>query len=602
MRSGHESLMAIKVGPNIFALIVAAQIVAFSQPSSIRIAGVGEPPELTGEPKKYTPPSPVMKAFDDAFPKDEKNIEQVKISVEKLTGLLRENPDYSDGFLMRALFNRCIVNSADTEGILNDINAAISTYATQKLPRAHASLADHYSLRAKLEFDTSHYRDALDDLETAIKEDLDHASSIFNSGDTKPDAPPQNICAWGLSDLDLLAQKFPHDYRVVLLRGLYYRSFMNFDVKHFTTAIANLRSALVLNPKSPVIYYLLGRTYAQAVFWPSLLGVPQEQSYKSAIQAYDKAVELDPALSPAYLERASAEYQLKRYQQAIKDFDKLLMLDPENSGAYNDRALAKMNLEQYHPAISDFDEFIKRKKPNWFDLSASYVYENRADCYVKLGQYQDAIADLTKAIALQLGSQGFMFTLRQFRALYPEYNGVSDDVFGRKLHSLFWPQYEYDAIDLSSKKTENDEWAIDEVLKGLYEKRGDAYFANKDFKRGALDFNRVFKGIPIFADTVDRWRLLGSSLGEKYYIDVKTLEFSKSEPERLWLKTVNENETYTVQSYEIDCSGRRVSITSTVLYSANDDVVSTSESDKWQRVVPDSRGEQLYTGMCSGDR
>jgi len=77
----------------------ATRQVALSQPSSIRIAGVDEPPELTGEPKKYTPPSPVMKAFDDALPKDEKNIEQVKISVEKLTELLRENPDYSDGFL-----------------------------------------------------------------------------------------------------------------------------------------------------------------------------------------------------------------------------------------------------------------------------------------------------------------------------------------------------------------------------------------------------------------------------------------------------------------------------------------------------------------------
>jgi len=512
---------------------------------------------------------------------------------------------FFSSLLMRALFNRCMVHSGDTDGVLKDIDAAISNYATQKLPRAHASLSGHYSLRAKVEFDTRHYREALDDLETAMKQDLDGASSIFNSDDTKPDAPPQSICTWGLSDLDLLAQKFPHDYRVVLLRGLYYRHFMNFDTKHFSTGIANLRSALVLNPKSPIIYYLLGRTYAQAVFWPSLLGVPQAESYKSAIQAYDKAVELDPAFAPAYLGRASAEYQLKRYQQAIKDFDKLLTLTPENTGAYNDRGLAKMNLEQYYPAISDFDEVIKRAKPNSFDISASYVYENRADCHVKLGHFEDAIGDLTKAIALQLGSQGFMFNIGQFRALYPEYNDVPDEAFGHKINKLFWPQYEYDVIakNLSSRKSENEEWPIDEVLNGLYEKRGDAYFASMDFKRAVLDFNRIFRGIPMFAHLVNRWRLLESgSSGEKYYLDVKTIEFSKSAPGRLWLKTVNEDETYTLQSYELDCTGRRVNVTSTVVYSANDEVVSSSEINKWQRIVPDSRGERLYAGICSGVR
>ena len=260
-----------------------------------------------------------------------------------------------------------------------------------------------------------------------------------------------------------------------------------------------------------------------------------------------------------------------------------------------------MNLEQYRSAIFDFSEAINREKqPDYDNLWA--MYENRADCYVKVADYRDAIADLTKSIELQLGGQGFLFALRQFRGLYPEYDGVSDETFCRKLHRLFWPQFEYDVIAKQLLESK-DEWAID-FLHELYEKRGDAYFRTNDFRRGVQDFNRIFKGIPIFAEALDRWRLLGASPGgEQHYIDVKTAEFSNSAPSRLWLKTVKKDESYTVQSYELDCKGGRINATSTVLYSPNDEVVRTSEtSGGWRRIVPETLEEQLYNGMCSGVR
>jgi hypothetical protein len=147
---------------------------------------------------------------------------------------------------------------------------------------------------------------------------------------------------------------------------------------------------------------------------------------------------------------------------------------------------------------------------------------------------------------------------------------------------------------------EKDEWAIDFVNE-LYEKRGDAYLRMNDFRRGVQDFNRIIKGIPNYADGMDRWRLLGSSPGgEQHYIDVKTAEFSNSVPARLWLKTVKKDESYTVQAYELDCKGGRINATSTVQYSPNDEIISTSEtSGGWQRIVPETLGEQLHNGMCS---
>jgi tetratricopeptide (TPR) repeat protein len=580
-------------------LLAAISLVSFAQ-SPIRVPGVDEPPELTGEPKQVTTPPEALRELADVFPTNEKDADKAKIGIEKLTKVLRENPDYSDGYFMRAMFNRCMLNSNDTESVLRDIDTAISTHSAQRFPGVYKSLADHYSLRAKVEFDTGQHREALDDLEKAVRQKIDDADSVFGSGGTQPGAVSPNNCIWSLSDVDRLSREFPKDYRGVLFRGLYYRFFMRFNVKYFRTAIDNVRGAIAINPRSALAYYLLGRTYSQAVLWSSLIGIPPEQSYKSAIQANDRAVELDPKLTPAFLERANARYQLKHYQEAIKDFDRVLELDPENSGAYHDRGLAKFNLEEYRPASFDFGEAIRLRTPD--DLNLWAMYENRADCYIKMGEYRNAIADLTKAIELQLRDQGFLFTLRQFRALYPEYDGVPDAALCRKFNLLFWPQFKYDVIakQLLEKK---DEWAI-AFLQELYEKRGDAYLTTNDFRRGVLDFNRIFKGIPNFADGVDRWRLLGSSRGgEEHYIDVKTVEFSGTSPARLWLKTVNKNETYTVQSYEIDCKGRRLNVTSTVLYSRNDEVVNSSEtSSEWQRIVPETRGEQLYSGMCSGVR
>jgi hypothetical protein len=144
----------------------------------------------------------------------------------------------------------------------------------------------------------------------------------------------------------------------------------------------------------------------------------------------------------------------------------------------------------------------------------------------------------------------------------------------------------------------------------------DAYFVratseacilnNRDFTPISTDVwaaNRIFKGIPNFADSTDRWRALGRSTdGEDYYLDVKSVEFSANEPIRLWIKTVGKKETETL-AYEMDCKGRRMNTTSIVVYDPKGKVVNSSDvGSGWQRIVPDTIGEQLYNGACSTGR
>ncbi len=589
----------MKTGPTVCALIVAAQCVALPQTSSTRIPGVQEPPELMGEPKSFTPPSEAMKQFAQTLPKDYKNVEQIKTGRDGLTKLLQENPDYSDGFLMRASFNRCLLNAHDTEEILKDINTAISTHATQKFPAAYESLADHYSFRAKVQFDTGHYQEAMDDLEVAMKQKLDDADKIFNSGGTKPDAAPPSICAWSLSDFDLLARKFPKDYRALLFRGLYLSFFTTFDEKYYQQAMSELQGAAAANPKSSLPHFFMGRLYAKASFWTKSAWASEEgkiEPSREALIEYTNAIRLDANLRVAYERRASAYLLLKQYREAIIDYDKVLRLDPENIVAYSDRGLAKLELGEIYSAISDFSDSIRKQKPD--SESLELAYENRADAYLKVDNYRSAIDDLNKAIERDLAKASIILNLRDFRAIYPEYRGASDEAIVSKIQALFWPEFSHEV--LSKQLSENKDHVIPTELADLYVKRGDAYLLTRNFRKAVVEYNRAYSGFGEYGKATERWRLMGSSpSGENFYLDVKTLEFSANGPARLWLKVLSKKPTYTVDAYEVDCKANRINQVSTAVYDSNNDLVGSTDLFRgWQRVIPDTMGEQLSSGMC----
>ncbi len=315
---------------------------------------------------------------------------------------------------------------------------------------------------------------------------------------------------------------------------------------------------------------------------------------------YTAAIQLDSHFLPAYEERASAYLGLKQYAQAIRDYDRILELDPENVTAYADRGLAKLD-SGLTPmgAVIDLGEAIRRKNDD--DNSLAMSHEYRGDAYVKIGDYGSAIADYSDAIKFRLANDTFLLSLTQIRGLYPEYDHVSDEVLMRKINALFWPQYEYSVF--AKQLQGNGQWPIS-LLNDLYEKRGDAYLRAGDFRRGVRDFQRIFVGIPNFAATVERWRVLGSSTNrEEYYLDVKSAELAEATRPHVWVKSISKGKASLVMSYEADCKSRRLNQVSVTAYDAAEKLVSSSDvGTGWQAVVPGTIGEQLYNGMCSNWR
>ncbi len=51
----------------------------------------------------------------------------------------------------------------------------------------------------------------------------------------------------------------------------------------------------------------------------------------NALDAYNKAIELDPKVAKSYINRGRIYYYLGNYNQAIADYDKVIELDPKDS-------------------------------------------------------------------------------------------------------------------------------------------------------------------------------------------------------------------------------------------------------------------------------
>ena len=207
-------------------LAIAVPIVLHCQPPMVLVPNVDEPPELLGPAKKYTPPSNVFLEFGKAvqFDKwketDPENIKSVRVG---LTTFIDQHPGFSAAYMMRAMGDFCFLGSKDYEAVRADIESAIKTISPN-VGENMLQTADLLAMRGKVQIESGHLKEALDDLEAAMKTKLDNADQIFGSGDTKPEITNANRCVWTTSNFDQFSQKFPQDYRVPLLRSLYLKS------------------------------------------------------------------------------------------------------------------------------------------------------------------------------------------------------------------------------------------------------------------------------------------------------------------------------------------------------------------------------------------
>jgi tetratricopeptide (TPR) repeat protein len=119
-----------------------------------------------------------------------------------------------------------------------------------------------------------------------------------------------------------------------------------------------------------------------------------EGKYNEAIEAFNRAIELNPKDAVAYNNRGAAYGQIGNYKQQIEDSTKALQINSKDAVAFNNRGVAYGELGDYEQEIEDCTKAIELN-PN-----LAVAYYHRGIAYQKLGNRKQAIKDKSKAYSL----------------------------------------------------------------------------------------------------------------------------------------------------------------------------------------------------------
>ena len=120
----------------------------------------------------------------------------------------------------------------------------------------------------------------------------------------------------------------------------------------------------------------------------------EQGKHRESIACFDAALELNPNLGDAYINRAAANLFLGHHKEVIADCDNALKLNTHHVIAYNSRAAAKFLLGEAEDALEDCNAALELN-PNY-----AMVYNNRAAVNVSLEHFEEAVADCDSALKL----------------------------------------------------------------------------------------------------------------------------------------------------------------------------------------------------------
>ena len=196
------------------------------------------------------------------------------------------------------------------------------------------------------------------------------------------------------------------------------KAIYHYENENFEMAITLLDEAILLNPEIPEVHYWRGKVATHDL---------NQESLEVAIVELSEAIRLKPDYADAYFERGRVYIQKGEFEEAKKDLEKVIQLNPKLKEAYsllaqielifgNDEKAMKYldkvshqegddryyyslgkifyNAGKYQLAIDQFNKTIEKNK---YFVDA-YVY--KAHSLAKLGDYQEAIENLRKAIIL----------------------------------------------------------------------------------------------------------------------------------------------------------------------------------------------------------
>ena len=133
---------------------------------------------------------------------------------------------------------------------------------------------------------------------------------------------------------------------------------------------------------------------------------------EKAIPLLSEAIELDPQLADAYRYRAYCWAKKRELKRALADIEVARQLDPANVRVHQACGAIYVDCGDYDRAIESYTATIKK-----FPKSGS-SYASRATCFREQKKFDEALADMNRALELAKDSEDREFTICMRGAVY----------------------------------------------------------------------------------------------------------------------------------------------------------------------------------------
>jgi len=157
--------------------------------------------------------------------------------------------------------------------------------------------------------------------------------------------------------------------------------------KGYDDAMRDCSKALEIDPKYMLAFVGRGNAY-----W-------NKGDYDRAIDNYSHALAIDPKRASTWMARGSANTDKGALDASIADYSEAIKLEPTRPIAWNGRCWArvikpKASTAELQLALEDCNKAIA------LETNLAAIFDSRALVYLKLGKYDEAIADYDRALAL----------------------------------------------------------------------------------------------------------------------------------------------------------------------------------------------------------
>jgi tetratricopeptide (TPR) repeat protein len=152
-----------------------------------------------------------------------------------------------------------------------------------------------------------------------------------------------------------------------------------YEKREFMEALLNLNKALELDPNYSAAYLLRGNIKDNF------------DDRHGAMKDYNAAIEKNPKFGDAFFARGNVKMKLQDYYGAIADFSSCIAINENNIEAYFNRGKAKQFLQAYEDAINDCSKIIQINPKN---MDAYYM---RGILRIEFGDTKNGCLDLSKA-------------------------------------------------------------------------------------------------------------------------------------------------------------------------------------------------------------